>query len=627
MKNSSRLCGIKYLQSLRYFCIQTDHVNLKGNLGYNLESCKLLPKVQFLDKNLINNQQRQNKGYWENKDNIKKLFDLIAQKYNLKTPEDWNLITQKQIILHGGSTLLQKYSMYELKCLACPEGKLIFNNPKQKKEYWNNKNNILQFLDKIKQKYNIKSPEDWNLITQKQIQSNGGWRLLKKHSLYELKYMACPEGKLIFKKPKQLKGFWKNKENILNFLEKIKTKYNLKTPEDWNLITQKQIILNGGSTLFETYSLFDLKCFACPEGKLIFTKFKPYKPISYWDNKENILQFLNEIKLKYNFQSMNDWNLLHQKHITDNGANTLLHKYSLYDLKCLACPEGKLIFNKSNSYKPAGYWENMENILQFLNEIKVKYNFQSMNDWNLLHQKHIKENGASTLLHKYSIYDLKCLACPEGKPIFTKLNQPKSLDYWNNEVNRIQFIEKLKVKFNLKTPDDWKRISVKQLRSNGAHWLFYNNNYYLEKITINFEKTDQNNLKQQESYSLKDLIGSNNKRSSQRWLFLQIQKLFPHEEIIEDYFHPEISRESGYSVQFDIYLIHKKIAIEYHGKQHYEDIPSGFAPLEMNKIRDIEKQKLCSKYGIQLIIIPYWWDNKLDSLKETLNSTINKDLL
>ena len=70
-------------------------------------------------------------------------------------------------------------------------------------------------------------------------------------------------------------------------------------------------------------------------------------------------------------------------------------------------------------------------------------------------------------------------------------------------------------------------------------------------------------------------------------------------------------------------MIERNITIEYHGKQHYEDIPSGFANVETYKNRDIEKEKICSEHGIQLIVIPHWWDNKLDSLRYFLYSKIN----
>ena len=554
--------------------------------------------------------------YWENKGNILNFLSEIKQKFNLYSPEHWNSITKNNIQSNGGGTLLKKHTMYELKCMACPEGKLIFNKSNQSK-YWENKENIQNFLSGLKEKYNLISFEDWNSITQKHILSNGGGTLLNKYSMYDIKCMAFPEGKSKFNKPNQSSGYWENKENVQNFLLELKEKYNLNTIDDWSSITQKHIQSNGGGTLLTKYSIFKLKCMACPEGKLIFND--QYKPVGYWENKENIHNFLNEIKEKYNLNIPEDWNSITRKHILSNGGGTLLHKYSMHELKCMACPEGKLIFN--NPPHPSGYWENKENIHKFFSELAQKYNLNTPEDWNSLTTAHIQSNRGTQLLQKYSIYELKCMACPEGKSIFKISSQYKPSGYWENKDNIMNFISEIKEKYNLNTPEDWKRVSKYQLTSQGGWWLFKNKNN-LSNIKIQFDSPNTQFI------SLKKLIPrSNHKRSSQRWLFLQIQKLFPHEEIVEDYYHSEISRISGSNVQFDIYMMQSNIAIEYHGKQHYEDIPAGFSTLETNKYRDLEKETLCQQHGIQLIVIPYWWDNKLDSLRSTLYSKINQTLI
>ena len=554
--------------------------------------------------------------FWENKDNIYKFLYKIKEKYNLNTIEDWNSIKKKHIIANGGSSLLSKYkySIYDLKCMACPEGKYLFNNPKVSSGYWENKDNIHNFLSQIKEKYNLNTPEDWNLIRKKHIISNGGSSLLSKYkySIYDLKCMACPEGKSLFNNPKHSSGFWENKNNIYNFLSKIEKQYNLKTPEDWISINREIIISNGGSTLLNKYSIYDLKCMACPEGKSLFNN--PNKPSGYWENKENVLQFLSQIKQKFKLTTPEDWNSITGEHIQSNGGGTLLNKYSMFELKSMACPEGKSLFN--NPKHSPGFWENKENILQFLSKIKEKYNLNTPEDWIAITHNQIISFGGRTLLNKYSIYDLKCIACPEGKSLF--YNPPKPSGYWDNKENIHKFILQMEQKYNLNTPEDWKRISRHQISSEGGCGLFQSKNY--SEIKIKFETPN----KTAKVIPFSKLIsGSVQKRSSQRWLFLQVQKLFPREEIVEDYFHSEISRESGFNVQFDIFMIERNIAIEYHGKQHYEDIPSGFSNVETYKNRDMEKEKLCSEHGIQLIVIPYWWDNKLDSLRAFLYSKIN----
>ena len=550
-------------------------------------------------------------GYWENKENVYKFLEEIKNQHNLTSPEDWNSITTKTIQSHGGNTLLRKYSMYELKTMICPEGKLFFNTPSG---YWENNENVHKFLHELKQKYNLNSPKDWNSISTKQIKSNGGNALLRKYSLFELKNLACPEGKSIFDNQIKPSGYWEKNENVHNFLDELKQKYNLNTPEDWNSITVFQIKSHNGSALLGKYSIFQLKCMACPEGKLIFNN--PPKPSKHWENKENVLQFLEELKQTYNLKTPEDWNSISTKHIKSHGAWGLLKIYSMYELKCMACPEGKSIFN--NQSKPSGYWENKENVLKFLSEIKQKYNLNDPKDWNSVTTKVIQSFGGHSLMGKYSMFELKCMICPEGKSLFSEQYNSKkynTLEYWENETNRNLFFEKLKHKYNLKTPNDWKRLSKSQIISQGGNWLFKRNKN-LSNIQIKFESSDKNNP---ESLALNELISETlGKRSSQRYLFLQVQKLFPGEEIVEDYFHSEISRDSGFVVQFDVFLIQRKIAIEYHGRHHYEDIPQAFSNLETYKNRDIEKEKLCQKHGIQLIVIPYWWDNNLNSLKETL---------
>ena len=186
----------------------------------------------------------------------------------------------------GRKYIFKQIFYARIKIMACPEGKLIFNNLNQVEEYWRVKQNVFSFLTEIKEKYNLNTLDDWNSITPKHIQANGGWRILRNYSLFELKCMACPEGKLIFNNPK---GYWKNEKNVLQFLSEIKEKYNLNTPDDWNSITATQIQSNGGSSLLSTYSLYELKCMACPEGKLIFNS----PPQSrYWENKENVDHFI-----------------------------------------------------------------------------------------------------------------------------------------------------------------------------------------------------------------------------------------------------------------------------------------------------------------------------------------------
>ena len=203
---------------------------------------------------------------------------------------------------------------------------------------------------------------------------------------------------------------------------------------------------------------------------------------------------------------------------------------------------------------------------------------------------------------------------PQGKSLFYSSKPLITSDgFWDNKDNIQNFIDMLKLKYNLNSLDDWKRISKSQIYDNGGFALLSKKNEHL--------------LDQFPEFSHTFLVPSNNfhfvGKTSQRWLCLQIQNLFPDDEIVEDYFHSEISRKTGLSVQFDVFVVKKNIAFEYHGKHHYEDIPSGFPPVEVYKNRDKEKEKLCEQFGIQLIVIPYWWDNSMEPLRKTVLDKIS----
>ena len=545
------------------------------------------------------------KGYWLNEENIKKFLENLKSILKLNTFEDWNKVTKKEIQINGGNTILKRYSLYELKCLGFPEGKEKFNKKQHfPSEYWN-KENINQFINELKENYNLVTFDDWSKITKRKIKLlESGNNLLKVYSLHEIKTFGCPN---LNEKQIKPKGFWKKKENVENFLQKLKEKFNFTSVEDWDKLTQNQIIDCGGNGLVKQSSMYKIKCLACPEGKSHFKKEKKYKPPGFWDNKDNIEKYLEDLKVKLNINTIQDWNsIITKQKIQYYDGGSLLRKYSMLELKSLAFPNEKS--PRMNNFT------DKDQILEFINYVKEKLNLNTPEDWNALTKKQIRSFGGNNLLKKYSLFDIKCLGCPEVKLIFAaqSKNLPKAKGYWDKQENIDSFFDNLQKNLNICTIDDWKRVSQNQIRSNGGRGLL--SKYSKEKLI--------NERIQSLFNENKSSINKLNAKPSQRWLFLQIQKIFPGEEIVEDYYHSEISRQSGFPVQFDVYLVDRKIAFEYQGEQHYEDIPSTFSPIEIYQHRDFEKQNLCNQFGIQLISIPYWWDKTLYSLQKTIDDKL-----
>lgn len=95
-----------------------------------------------------------------------------------------------------------------------------------------------------------------------------------------------------------------------------------------------------------------------------------------------------------------------------------------------------------------------------------------------------------------------------------------------------------------------------------------------------------------------------------------VQEIFPRNfDVITNYI-PEFY--SGMD-KLDVYIPSLKLAFQYNGKLHYQNIKSTSDFTEIEK-RDQEKIKELKKEGITLIQVPFWWDGK----KESLGSTIHQ---
>lgn len=503
---------------------------------------------------------------------------------------------------------------------VCPNKK---NKPKG---YWNNLENVKKFLNGLQETLNLHTSEDWNNITRSIIIKNGGGTLLHKYSVFELKSLICEEVKIKYlnepKNNKKPAGYWKNKKNVNKFIKEIKKTYNLNSPEDCNEITSNQILqLNGGPSLLKIYSMFEIKCLLNSSIKTKYVnQLKNCKKESgFWGNKENVEKFLSKIKMKYNLNSPEKWNQITAKDIKNEGGGGLFNTYKMFELKCIGCAEVKEKFNNQpkNNYKSLTFWNDKDNIDHFLREIEQKLNLNSAHDWNKLTISQIRFYGGGGLLKLYTLYEIKCMGCKNfEKAFFPKQRQDsKPENFWDDKDNLHSFIEKLKCKYNLNSISDWNRISDLQIKEFGG-----------SQVLLKFSREDLIRIALGFSQNIPGDMNSG-RRSSQRWLFLNIKSLFPNEEIVEDFYHEEITRTTGFAIQFDIFLVNRNIAFEYHGMQHYFDVPSKFAFLELYKYRDNEKESLCKKFGISLIPIPFWWDNNLHSLKNTIVKYFNNNKL
>ena len=79
--------------------------------------------------------------------------------------------------------------------------------------------------------------------------------------------------------------------------------------------------------------------------------------------------------------------------------------------------------------------------------------------------------------------------------------------------------------------------------------------------------------------------------------------------------HPKVSSQRN--LQLDAFIPSRSLAIEYQGKQHFEDLHV-FQPSKIYQQRDELKRTLCEENNIKLVEVPYWWDGTQKSLEEMI---------
>lgn len=225
-------------------------------------------------------------------------------------------------------------------------------------------------------------------------------------------------------------------ENRKNFLEQIKTKYQIKEPKDWGKMTTTQIHSAGGSALLTHYyegSLF--KCLSSVykgsfyyflqtheleiHWKKEWFPYLPSAPKSYWKSVQNKKQFLETVKREYNIQEPSEWGKVKRKDIVRIGGATLLdNEGSLF--RCLqSVYKGNLIlkyisYRLEIEWKPGwfssfSYWNSMNHRRQFMDELKVQFSIINPSDWGKLSTSNIKKAGGATLLSFYRDSLFLCL--------------------------------------------------------------------------------------------------------------------------------------------------------------------------------------------------------------------------
>ena len=563
------------------------------------------------------------KNYFQSKENQKEFLEKIKEKYQIKTEEDWSRIGNKIIIQEGGRSLLRnKKSFTAILEANYPESSLHDFN-KYPKNYWSSIDHQKEFFKEKERELNFSSKKEWNKISKNEFNKLGGRKILNNYKNYidMLETIYPDENWTITEFPTYPKLYFEDNENLMSLFKQVENDFKINNPKDWLSITPTEFATSKNSKLLlkQFSNLFEIVSHFYPEEdwhEMIYEYIieKNTIPLNYFkknlNNQKTFFQKLGEREL--NIKELDDWYSITVSEIKAfYGGEILLNKHlSFFRILLNLFPEKHWDYSFYSKY-PKNYWQNKENHRKFFDKIKEKYEIKNEEDWcKVNYSIVVKEGGARLLRYYQNIFHAISSIYPEvNLDIFNSRSRLPN-QFWNDFENVKSFVFHLKKIFKIETKSDWSRLSYEQIQQNGGSSLI---NKYGNLCNV-LRKVYPEDEWDFDEFSRRD------KRSSQRWLFLQLRSLFPLDEIVEEYLLEELSRVSGNKIQVDIYIPAKRLAFEYHGQHHFEE-NIAFGPLELFQQRDAEKIQLCKQFNIQLIVIPYSWNSKLNSLKQLIVQT------
>ena len=448
------------------------------------------------------------RNYFDSFENQKNFMDDLFLKLKLNSLDDWLKISRKKIAKYGGHSLLIYYSndMKKLLSSVYPHHNWHFSNLKifNKTNFLLSLENQKKFMNFLFYHFKLISLEDWLKISKKKFIKNGGTNLLvyqyenNFHYLLSSIYPNYPwnfqRNSVEFSKQTNEKNGFNKKYSLEEQREKIDklfAKLKLNSFGDWKNINKKQIIQNGGKTLLLSYysNNIDLLLRSLYPNYPweIVNKINNLNDENNFQSIENQQKFMDDLFIKLKLKSLDEWLNITKKIIVNNGGKNLMIYFSKNKFKLLEIIYPNFPWNFSyNQLKlnPIEYFKSISNQKIYMNYLFNILNLKSIDDWLQVSENSFITHNGKILLYYYYSNDIKKLLStiyPDHLWNFDQLKLNLN-EYFNSIDNQRNFMEKLFIKFQLKSLDDWLFISKFKLKINGGKKLLEKYNNDIKKL-------------------------------------------------------------------------------------------------------------------------------------------------
>ena len=376
--------------------------------------------------------------------------------------------------------------------------------------------------------------------------------------------------------------------NQKKFLDTSAKKLKISSSDDWYKVKAKDLIELGGRGLLQRYgdSLIQLVKTLYPDKKWEEWRFI-HASKGFWDDVNNQKKFLDTVSKKLNIFSSEDWYQIKAKDLIELGGKGLLDDDGGSNIKLITTlyPDKKWEewrFTRTSK----GFWDCLSNQQIFLETAATEWSCYSRGMYNVK-TRDLLQLGASTFIQKFGgsfVNALKSVYPKYKWKDWNFLHPSKNL--WKDATTCQGFLQYLEQSKNIVNSTDWARITNVEIhRAGGSQFLKYfgclNDAlqiFYNLQISPRMSEHEAKIWKILETYSL----------GATDWHL--------------KYKHPKLShRKSHRKMELDIFSPSLRLAIEFHGDQHFFQTHRG--NLQDQQRRDEEKRVACKTNGITLIIL------------------------
>eukprot|EP01122_Echinamoeba_exundans_P010752 TRINITY_DN408_c0_g1_i1.p1 TRINITY_DN408_c0_g1~~TRINITY_DN408_c0_g1_i1.p1 ORF type:complete len:476 (-),score=30.93 TRINITY_DN408_c0_g1_i1:389-1816(-) len=408
---------------------------------------------------------------------------------------------------------------------------------------------------------------------------------------------------------RRLPGTWNDLAVQKAEFDEIHKKLKLQSYEEWYSVKRNQVTELGGGGILKRHKTLQQALEAIyPEHKWEKWRFKKRSLAARFDDEKALRTELERIGTAVGIKSMEDWYLIEYRQFVHHGAKAILRMYedSPYKLLSKVYPEHEWLPWRFK-VAPHGFWPDIKNQRVFM-----EYLLKNIKGWKIpeeldkvysLKRSEIRDAGGRTLLTYYDHTVSRMFAAlfPDHQWEEWKFYWASSLTFWNRQAQQRNYTNARAVleslakipEMGISAPEDWYRVGREVLGRYGALGMVKAFGGLAELLMKAYPE---------HSWDLQ-MFNRSSKASSEHHLGSILRSLFPNATIQS---RSRVSRGSDTSIssELDFYLPEYRLAFEYQGAQHYEDLYA-IGQSRAQQETDTSKQALCATLGITLIEFPH----------------------